>query len=95
MKGYCPICKKVIDEVVYSQFGMCHKCYTGKIRDEITEMKKKAMIEIKHKNLVLIKKTEDGDRRYHYVCNTVNWNYFLNRYYPNAELTMVCETINL
>lgn len=27
MKGYCPICKKVIDEVEFSQFGMCVECY--------------------------------------------------------------------
>lgn len=27
MKGYCK-CREVIDEVEYSQFGMCPKCYS-------------------------------------------------------------------
>jgi len=30
IKGYCPICNKVIDEVEYTQFGMCEGCYREK-----------------------------------------------------------------
>ena len=26
-KGYCKICGREIDEVTYSQFGYCEKCY--------------------------------------------------------------------
>lgn len=29
MKGYC-ICGQVIDEVEFTQFGMCEKCYNKK-----------------------------------------------------------------
>lgn len=28
MKGFCKICGKVIDEVIYSQFGCCEECYS-------------------------------------------------------------------
>ena len=30
MKGYCPKCGKEVDEVEYTQFGMCIECYKKK-----------------------------------------------------------------
>jgi len=30
MKGYCPKCKEEVDEVEYTQFGMCVECYKKK-----------------------------------------------------------------
>lgn len=69
MKGYCPSCGKVIDEVEYTQFkGVCEVCSIKKIT-------------VKHRSL-LIKR---GNVDYFYVCNTVEWNYWLDRYYPKAE----------
>lgn len=35
MKGYCPKCNKVIDEVEYSQFGMCLECFEKKVVKDI------------------------------------------------------------
>ena len=33
MKGYCPRCKKEVDEVVFSQFKMCIKCFIKNIKE--------------------------------------------------------------
>ena len=72
MKGYCN-CRKEIDEVEYTQFGMCAECY----------MKSKTS-NIKHPRL----KVRKGNTDFFYVCNTLEWNYYLDRYYPKATLTM-------
>ena len=75
-KGYCD-CGKVIDQVEFFQFGMCEVCFTAK--------RKLPKINIKFKKL----KIRRGDSVLYYVCNIVKWNYWLNRYYPHAELDMV------
>jgi len=35
MKGYCPICNKDMDEVEFTQFGMCRKCFEKKVVEDI------------------------------------------------------------
>lgn len=45
---------------------------------------------IKHKKLIVKK----GNTFLHYVCTHCKWNYWLNRYYPKAELIMVVEKLN-
>ena len=30
MKGYCPICRNILDDVEFTQFKMCVKCYLKK-----------------------------------------------------------------
>ena len=76
-KGYCPICKKVIDQVISEEFGMCKSCYLKGFS-------------IKHKNLMIRKGASD----LYYKCGTMTWNYWLNRYYPSADLIMTVEHLN-
>lgn len=32
-----------------------------------------------------------GNKSFHYICNTCEYNHYLNRYYPKATLIMTCE----
>ena len=79
-KGYCG-CGAVIDEVEYTQFKMCLNCYMRLQKDEIR---------IKHKNLRIRKGVFD----FYYTCKTLEWNYWLNRSYPKANLIMTVEHLN-
>ena len=45
---------------------------------------------VKHPKL----KIKKGNKTFYYICNTLNWNWFLNRYYPVADLIMTSETLN-
>jgi len=46
-----------------------------------------AMLKVKYRKLSIIK----GNKTYHYICNTAIWNYWLGRFYPNAELIQIDE----
>ena len=81
MKDYCPECNGDMDEVDL-EYKMCDKCYSK----SIPRLKDDAMIKIKIPKLIIINKKKLEEL--YYVCNTVKWNYFLNRYYPNAELVL-------
>lgn len=48
------------------------------------------MIQIKYKKLRI---TYKNITKY-YVCNTMVWNWWLNRYYPKAELILEVEHLN-
>lgn len=78
MKGYCPNCNKVVDE---TQFDL-----KAQVCDDCF-MKGYS---IKHKNLRIRKGTSD----FYYTCKTLKWNYWLNRFYPKAELVMEVEYLN-
>ena len=45
MKGYCKICGKVVDEVVFTQFGCCEKCYEDTKEAEVSKEEVIALIE--------------------------------------------------
>ena len=78
MKGYCPICHKVVDETEFDMKAqMCDGCV-------------KKSYSIKHKKLRVRKGASD----LYYTCKTLEWNYWLNRYYPMANLIMTIEHLN-
>ena len=49
-----------------------------------------AMIKVKYPKLKIVK----GNIEYHYVCNTCEYNHWLNRYYPKADLILEVEHFN-
>lgn len=74
MKDYCK-CGGIMDETEFIAFGMCPKCFADK------EMKG---LEIKHRSIIIRRGCVD----YVYVCHVAEWNFYLDRYYPKAELYM-------
>ena len=82
MKGYCEWCSCEIDEVEFIQFEMHELCKK--------ELDTKVIQQIKYPKL----KIKKGNEVFHYVCQSATWNYWLNRFYPIAELTLITETIN-
>ena len=78
MKGYCQWCGCEIDEVEYMQFDGAH--YECK----------KVRIDVKYPKL----KIKKGNEVFHYVCQSATWNFYLNRFYPIAELIMTTEILN-
>ena len=84
-KGYCPECTGVMDESDF-EFNMCNDCYEKtipKLMDDVVQRIKYPKLRFKKGKLELF-----------YRCNTVKWNYYLNRYYPNAVLVMDTEELN-
>lgn len=53
----------------------------------IHEIELKQKDKIKYRRIRVIK----GNIEYHYICVRLKWNFWLNRYYPLAELTMIVE----
>ena len=78
MKGYCKWCGCEIDEVEYVQFDGAHYNCS------------KVKLEVKHPTL----RVKKGNTIYHYVCDTAEWNFYLNRFYPKAVLTHTIEKLN-
>ena len=81
-KGYCGWCGCEIDEVEFTQFSVHELC--------LNEMNAKVKLQVKYSKL----KIKKGNKVFHYVCQTATWNYWLNRFYPKAELIMTSETLN-
>ena len=78
MKGYCQWCGCEIDEVEYMQFKGAHETCS------------KVKLEVKIPKM----RVRKGNEIFHYVCNTAEWNFYLNRFYPVANLTTITETLN-
>lgn len=83
MKGYCKWCGCEIDEVEFTQFSEVHELC-------LNELKAKVKLQVKYPKL----KIKKGNEVFHYVCQSATWNYWLNRFYPDAELVTIIETIN-
>ena len=82
MKGMCPICKEIVDETQFNmEAQMCEECWERSKVDRI--------IYVKYSRIVVV----IGNKDYHYVCTHAVWNWWLDRYYPLAELTMIVEHI--
>jgi len=78
MKGYCAWCGTEIDEVEYCQFNGTHETCS------------KVKLQVKYPIL----KIKKGNEVYHYRCNTATWNFYLERFYPKADLILITETLN-
>ena len=74
MKGYCKWCGCEIDEVEHLQFDGAHETCC------------KVIIQVKYPNLKIINKKKQEEL--YYECNTAKWNFYLNRFYPSAELIL-------
>lgn len=59
----------------------------GSIYTILHELELEAKDKIKYRRIVVIA----GKMEYHYICNSVVWNYWLGRYYPKAELMFTVE----
>ena len=66
MKGYCE-CGKVIDEVEFTQFGMCKDCRTKTITipilegDELWDLVHAFMLELHERKLIYVSNGTSGD----------------------------------
>ena len=78
MKGYCQWCGCEIDDVEFITFDGAHETCS------------KVKLKVKIPKL----KIKKGNKVFHYVCTIAEWNFFLNRFYPKAELIMTTETLN-
>ena len=87
MKDYCPKCSGDMDEVDI-ELKMCYACYCKTIPKLIN----KAVLGVKYPKLTIINKKKNIDS--YYVCNTAEWNFYLDRYYPKAELVLIVEHLN-
>jgi len=87
MKGMCPECFRIVDETEFNIIAqMCDDC----LRKAVMKLNEECcMVSIKYPRLKITK----GNTDYHYVCNVCEWNYFLDRYYPVAELILTVEHI--
>ena len=64
----------------------------GNMHTEILELMENAIESIKYNTLTIKRIYKDKIVSKYYVCNIAEWNWFLNRYFPKAELT--CESIH-
>ena len=78
MKDYCEWCGCEVDEVEFTEFEGAHETCT------------KVKVKVKIPKLTI----EKGNKTFYFVCKSARWNFYLNRFYPFAELIMISEIIN-